>query len=83
MDRQLAFEAALTNLRLYHLALTANDTPEAERYMKAAQEESKRLGMSDTSSEHLSEAIKIRESKETQADKEAGLIPANSQHGEK
>ncbi len=82
MDQKLAFEAVLTDLRLYRLAMLAGDKPEADQYMDDARQEQKALGW-DLPQERLAELIETRESKELEVDKKTGTIPTASPKAQK
>jgi hypothetical protein len=78
LDTRFEFEAGLTDLRLFHMAVLAGSKEEADEYMRKAQSEAAKLGWADTSSVTLARLIEARESKEQQEEKEADEVPSAS-----
>ncbi len=78
MNRELAFDSGLTYLRLYRLETAANDTAEADRYMKLSEPEFASLGWKDTSKSGLQKFIETREKNELPLDGHGpgpGMVP--------
>jgi hypothetical protein len=75
LDSRFEFEAGLTDLRLYRMAILAGNNKEADDYMRKAQSEAGKLAWADTSSATLARLIEARESRELQTEKETGEVP--------